>query len=104
VIDGLLICLFLLAVHPFCKRDGELVAWLLTIYPLTRCLIEVLRDDEPGMFNLLGFSLTIAQTISLLILVAAAALWVYVRRRPPGRAFDRPPAEGPWAWTLAGSS
>jgi phosphatidylglycerol:prolipoprotein diacylglycerol transferase len=100
LIDGMLIALFLVALYPFRRRDGEVTVVFLAIYPVTRYLMEVLRDDEPGMFNLLGLELTIAQAISLGILLAAVGLWLHIRRQPAGRAFDRAPADGRWAWTL----
>ena len=55
----------------------------LTIYPITRFLLEMIRNDESGMP---GVGLTSAQLVSLILLVGAAALWAYLSRRPPGRA------------------
>lgn len=80
-LDGLLICLFLLAWDPFRRRDGELLAWSATIYPITRFLMEVIRTDEPAMF---GTGLTISQLLSLLILLGAGCFWLYLRRQRPG--------------------
>lgn len=78
-INALLLCLVLLAYEPFARRDGELFALLLTIYPITRFLIEIVRDDEPAIWIT---GLTISQNISLLALCGAAGLWWYLRRRP----------------------
>jgi phosphatidylglycerol:prolipoprotein diacylglycerol transferase len=80
-LDATLICLFLLAYYPFRRRDGELLAWLLTIYPVTRYLIEIIRTDESGMF---GTNLSISQIVSLLILTIIALFWVYLLRQPRG--------------------
>lgn len=80
-LDGVLLCLLLLAIHPFRRRDGETLAWLLTLHPLSRFLLEVVRIDEPGQF---GTGLSIAQLISLGFLVGAAALWMYLHRQPRG--------------------
>jgi phosphatidylglycerol:prolipoprotein diacylglycerol transferase len=80
-LDGLLICWFLLAYYPYRRRDGEVFAWLLTIYPITRFLIERIRDDEGAVR---GTGLTISQNVSLLCLAIAAAMWIYLRTQPRG--------------------
>ncbi len=82
-IDALILCLFLLAYDPLRRRDGELLALLLTIYPVSRFLIEILRTDEPGMF---GTVLSIGQIVSVLLLLVAAGLWIFLLRKPPGKA------------------
>lgn len=81
-LNALLICLFLLAVDPFCRREGALFAWILTLYPLTRFIIEAIRTDEEPV---LGTGLSIAQVVSLVLLLVAAGAWVYVWRRAPER-------------------
>jgi prolipoprotein diacylglyceryltransferase len=78
-IDGLLICLFLLAYDPFKRRDGELLAWAGTIYPITRFLMEIIRTDEGPVF---GTTLSISQNISLLILASVGLFWWYLSRQP----------------------
>jgi phosphatidylglycerol:prolipoprotein diacylglycerol transferase len=83
-LDGLLICLFLLAWAPFSRRDGELLAWSATIYPVTRFLMEMIRTDEPAV---LGTGLTISQNISLAILFGAGLFWLYLRSQPAGVAW-----------------
>ena len=60
-----------------------MLAILLTVYPISRFLMECVRTDEPGV---LGTGLTIGQVVSLLLLAAAAALWFTLLRRPPGKA------------------
>jgi phosphatidylglycerol---prolipoprotein diacylglyceryl transferase len=77
--DGLLICLFLLAYDPFKRRDGELLAWAATIYPITRFLMEIIRTDEGPVF---GTTLSISQNISLLILAGVGIFWWYLSRQP----------------------
>lgn len=91
-IDGSVICLFLLAYWPYRRRDGEITAWLLTLYPTTRFLMEIVRTDEPGRF---GTSLSISQFVSLAVLAAAALLWWRLRSRPRGSVFDHSPS-GAW--------
>ena len=89
-INAALICLVLWSYYPFRRRDGEVAALVLSIYPVTRILLERIRTDEAGLFAV-GFKVTISQTVSMLLLVAAAALWVYLLTRPRGSAL---PPEG----------
>jgi phosphatidylglycerol---prolipoprotein diacylglyceryl transferase len=78
-LDAVLICLFLLAYDPFRRRDGELTALMMTIYPVTRFLMEIIRTDESPVF---GTHLSISQNVSLIMLALAAALWLYLSRQP----------------------
>ncbi|MBX9790724.1 MAG: prolipoprotein diacylglyceryl transferase [Pirellulales bacterium] len=80
-LDALIACLFLLAYYPYRRRDGEVFAWALTLHPISRFLQEIVRIDEG---DVLGTSLSISQVISLLLLVAAAGVWTYLRGRPRG--------------------
>lgn len=80
-VGAVLLCLFLLAYYPFRRRDGEVTAWMLTLYPVGRFLIEVIRTDEPAIG---GTGLSISQNVSLAVLVAAGALWLYLARQPRG--------------------
>jgi phosphatidylglycerol:prolipoprotein diacylglycerol transferase len=79
-INAALLCLLLWAWFPFRRRDGEVFALMLTLYPITRILLELVRDDEPAV---LGAPLTISQVVSLMVLLAAAVLWVRLLRRGP---------------------
>jgi phosphatidylglycerol---prolipoprotein diacylglyceryl transferase len=88
-IGAALLCLFLLAYSPFRRRDGEVFALMLTIYPVMRFLEEVIRTDEGGS---LGTGLSISQNISLLILVAIAVLWAYILKQPRGTALPAQPS------------
>jgi phosphatidylglycerol:prolipoprotein diacylglycerol transferase len=80
-IDALVLCLFLLAFDPFKRRDGQLLALFLTLYPVNRVLMECIRTDEPGVW---GTPLTGAQFVSIGIFIGAAGLWWYLLRRPRG--------------------
>jgi phosphatidylglycerol:prolipoprotein diacylglycerol transferase len=80
-IDALLLCLFLLAYEPYQRRDGELTALVLTIHPVMRFLLEIIRTDEAPVFHT---GLSISQNISIALFVAGIALWIYVLRRPEG--------------------
>ena len=81
-IDAMILCLFVLAMMPLCRRDGMQLAVTMTVYPVSRFLLERIRIDEAGQF---GTSLSIGQWASMAILVAAAGLWVYIftHRRDP---------------------
>ena len=78
-IDAALIALVLLAWSPFRRHDGELVALMLTIYPIMRFMEESIRTDESPVF---GTGMSISQNVSILILAAAVALWIFVLRGP----------------------
>jgi phosphatidylglycerol:prolipoprotein diacylglycerol transferase len=80
-INAFLLCFFLLAYTPFRRRDGEVFALMLTIYPISRFLLEIIRTDEGAS---LGTSLSISQNISLFILLGIIAFWIIVLRRPKG--------------------
>jgi phosphatidylglycerol:prolipoprotein diacylglycerol transferase len=80
-IDAGLLCLFLLAYAPFRRRDGEVIAWLLTLHPVSRFLLEEIRIDEAGV---LGTPLSISQVLSIGLLALAIALWARLLRRPRG--------------------
>jgi phosphatidylglycerol:prolipoprotein diacylglycerol transferase len=78
-IDAGLLAWVLWLAYPFRRRHGEIFAVLVTIHPITRILLEVIRSDEQGFLN---SPLTISQWIGLGILAAAAALWIYIARQP----------------------
>ena len=82
-VDGLILCLFLLAYYPYRRRDGEVIALLLSIYPITRFLIEMIRDDEGAVA---GTGLTISQNLSLICLGIVGLLWLYILSQPRGTA------------------
>ena len=75
-IHALLLCLFLLAYYPYRRRDGEVIAICLTIYPIARYLLEVIRADESIVWGW-----TISQVVSGLLLLAVVLLWAIVLRQ-----------------------
>ncbi len=79
LIDGLLLLFFLWAFEPYKRRDGELTALVLTIHPIMRFLLEIIRTDELPVFNT---GLSISQNISIGIFIAGIGLWIYLLRRP----------------------
>jgi phosphatidylglycerol:prolipoprotein diacylglycerol transferase len=80
-IDGALLGWLLWSFFPYRRRDGEAIALLLTIHPITRFLLEIIRTDEPAVF---GTGLTISQNVSLILLACGAGLWWYLSRQPRG--------------------
>jgi len=80
-VNAAVLCLLLWAYYPFRRRDGQVFALLATLYPITRFILEDIRDDELGR---LGTPLTVSQIISLLALAAAFVLWRHLLRQPRG--------------------
>lgn len=78
-INGLLFFFFAWAYFPFRRRDGQVFATLLTLFPITRFLMEIIRIDEPHAFWL---GMTISQLISVLLIVASVPFWIWVLRQP----------------------
>jgi phosphatidylglycerol:prolipoprotein diacylglycerol transferase len=82
-VNAALLAWLLWSFYPFRRRDGEVVALMLLLYPIARFLLEVIRVDESAVF---GTGLSISQNISLVVLVAGIALWVSLCRQPAGKA------------------
>lgn len=82
-LDAALLAAFLWFYYPFRRRDGEVFALLITLHPVSRFLLEIIRDDEPGLWNT---PLTIAQWTSAAIFIAAIGLWWWLVRQPQTRA------------------
>jgi phosphatidylglycerol:prolipoprotein diacylglycerol transferase len=76
-IDAALLALVLWFYFPYRRRDGEVFAILVTIHPISRFLLEIIRDDEQDRFGL-----TTAQWMSLAILATACVLWWYIEKEP----------------------
>lgn len=85
VFDGLLLLALLTAYFPLRRRDGEVMALLMVTYPVTRFLIEGLRDDEPPIFA----GMTLSQNISVAILACGLVAWYRLSRLPVGRYADQ---------------
>jgi len=72
-----LMALFAWLYFPFRRRDGEVFALMLTIFPIARFLMEWVRTDEPAKYG--GF--TISQMISLGLFLGSFAFWYFVLRQ-----------------------
>jgi len=98
-INAALICLFLWAYYPWRRRDGVVFALLITIYPLTRILLEIIRGDELSVLSA-NSHWTTSQKTSGLLLLAVLAVWAYILSRPRGTVWpggERPPTAAPGA-------
>ncbi|MFI5454093.1 MAG: prolipoprotein diacylglyceryl transferase [Isosphaerales bacterium] len=77
-IDGLVLLLLLSAFFPLRRRDGEVMGLLMLAYPISRFLIEFLRNDEGAFFA----GLTISQTISVAFFLVGLAFWAWLFKQP----------------------
>jgi phosphatidylglycerol:prolipoprotein diacylglycerol transferase len=82
-INAALLAWVLWSFFPFRRRDGEVFALMLTLYPIARFLLEIIRVDESAVF---GTGLSISQNISLAVFVGALAMWAILLRQPAGTA------------------
>ena len=77
-INAGLLSLFLWFYWKFRRYDGEVLALLLILYPIARFLLEIIRNDETGMF---GSNLTISQWVSIGTILAGFGLLALVRAK-----------------------
>lgn len=82
-IDAALLGWLLWSYYPFRRRDGEVTALMLTLHPICRFLLEMIRIDESAVF---GTGLSISQNFSIVFLVLALVGWALLLRKPPHRA------------------
>ncbi|HEY6564596.1 MAG TPA: prolipoprotein diacylglyceryl transferase family protein [Pirellulaceae bacterium] len=79
-LDALVLLGLLLAYEPFRRRPGEIFALTFTLHPVSRFLLEVIRDDEGTLW---GTGLTPSQLLSIAIFLAAIGLWIYLWKCVP---------------------
>jgi phosphatidylglycerol:prolipoprotein diacylglycerol transferase len=84
VLDGVFLLILLSAYYPHRRKDGQVMALLMVTYPVTRFLIESLRDDDPSIY----LGMTLSQLISAMLFPAGLAAWWYITRQPEGRYAD----------------
>lgn len=82
-VNAALLAWVLWSFYPLSRRDGEVTALMLTLYPISRFLLEIIRIDEAAVF---GTGLSISQNISIVIFASALGLWAYLRSKQPHRA------------------
>ena len=81
-LDGFLIAALTFWYFSHRRRSGECFAVALMIYPITRFVIEILRNDEGGQ---LGTSLTISQWVSIGLFAVNIGFMIWLSRRPAVR-------------------
>jgi phosphatidylglycerol:prolipoprotein diacylglycerol transferase len=81
-LDGFLIAALTFWYFRHRRRNGECFAVALMIYPVTRFVIEILRNDEGGQ---LGTTLTISQWVSITLWIVNIGFLVWLSRRPAVR-------------------
>jgi phosphatidylglycerol:prolipoprotein diacylglycerol transferase len=92
-VDAALLCAVLWLYYPYRRRDGEVMALMLVIHPISRFLLEAIRVDESAVW---GTGLSISQNLSIAIFAIGVGMWLYLRRnRPATLAFT--PAAAPQA-------
>lgn len=85
ILDGVILLVLLSAYFPHRRRDGQVMALLMVTYPVSRFLIESLRDDDPPF----ALGLTLSQLISVGLFPCGLVAWWWTSRQPLGRYADR---------------
>jgi len=75
-VNALVLCLFLFFYWHVRRNDGEVMGLMLILYPISRFVLELIRNDEGGQF---GTDLTISQWVSLLTIACGVALFLWAR-------------------------
>ena len=91
-INAFVLCLFLWFYWHVRKNDGEVMALMLVLYPISRFVLELIRNDESGQF---GTELTISQWVSLLTVACGIGLFAWCRmfgKRNEHGEFGKPAA------------
>ena len=98
-IDGFMIACLTTWYFRYRRRNGEVLAVALIIYPITRFCMELLRADELGQIVFgIQTNLTISQLISIALFTFNIGFMIYLSKRPPVRdAIALPPASAPAA-------
>ena len=79
--NACLLLILLSSYFPIRRRDGEVIGLLLLTYPVSRFLLERLRDDETALLS----GLTVSQSISVFLFGLALAFWSWLERSPAVR-------------------
>lgn len=81
-IDGFMLALITTLYFRYRRRNGEVLAVALVLYPISRFCMEFLRGDEGGQF---GTTLTIAQWVSITLFIVNLGYIYYLSRLPAVR-------------------
>ncbi len=76
-VDAALLGAVLWLYYPYRRRDGEVMALMLMIHPISRFLLEAIRVDEHAVW---GTGLSISQNLSIVIFAIGVGMWVSLRR------------------------
>jgi phosphatidylglycerol:prolipoprotein diacylglycerol transferase len=77
--------MLLSAYYPLRRRDGEVIGLLMLTYPITRFLVELLRNDEGAFFA----GMTISQNISVAFFTFGLVYWGWLLSKPAGLYRDQ---------------
>jgi len=87
-IDAALLAWLLWSFYPYRTRDGQVMALMITLHPISRFLLEWIRVDESAVF---GTNFSISQNLSFVMLAVALGLWAWIERGPAKKlAFPLP--------------
>lgn len=84
-LDAAILSWLAVAFTPRARRDGAVFALVLTLHPISRFLLEMIRIDEAPA---LGTPFSISQVVSIVLLALAIGLWGWISRQPPRRPWD----------------
>ena len=98
-IDAAILAWLAVAFTPLAKRDGAVFALTLTLHPISRFLLEMIRIDEAPA---LGTPFSISQVVSIILLALAAGLWWWISRQPLRRPWNGTP-DGPGPTAAGGN-
>lgn len=70
------------------KFEGQIIGSYLFLYGVARYFLEFLRDD-PERGSVFGGMMTGTQLISIILVLAGGALWVWRKKAPPARLAAR---------------
>lgn len=75
-VNALVLCLFLWFYWHVRRNDGEVMGLMLILYPISRFVLELIRNDESGQF---GTEFTTAQQFSMVIILFGIGLFAHSR-------------------------
>jgi phosphatidylglycerol:prolipoprotein diacylglycerol transferase len=78
-INAILLAILTTVWFRYRRRDGEIIVLALLTYPVTRFVMEFLRNDEPGQF---ATRFTISQWVSMGLFAAGWVLLFYFKQNP----------------------
>jgi len=81
LLNALLLCVILTLLFRWRKRHGQIFAYMLIGYGITRFGLECIRTEPTALFGL-----TISQILGLLAVPAGVIMLIFLSRRPPIRS------------------